>query len=53
MRGDQNINAGVRQALINDMRKLYPLLRMVLNNSAGQNACGGGAAQAENCAFNR
>jgi hypothetical protein len=53
MRGDQNINAGVRQALTNDMRKLYPQLRMVLNNSAGQNASGGGAPQAENCAFNR
>jgi hypothetical protein len=53
MRGDQNINGSVRMALIRDMKKLYPLLRMVLNNSAGQNASGGGAPQAENCAFNR
>jgi hypothetical protein len=52
MRGDQDIDAGVRQALINDMRKLYPLLRMVLNNSAGQTASGGGTPRAENCAFN-
>jgi hypothetical protein len=52
LRGDQNINGGVRQTLINDMRKLYPLLRMVLNNSAGQTASGGGTPRAENYAFN-
>jgi hypothetical protein len=52
MRGDQNINGSVRMALIRDMKKLYPLLRMVLNNSAGQNASGGGTPRAENCAYN-
>jgi hypothetical protein len=52
LRGDQYIDGGVRQTLINDMRKLYPLLRMVLNNSAGQTASGGGTPRAENCAFN-
>jgi len=52
MPGDQYIDGGVRQSLINDMRKLYPQLRMVLNNSAGQTASGGGTPRAENCAFN-
>jgi hypothetical protein len=52
MRGDQNIDGGVKQALIKDMRKIYPLLRMVLNNDAGQAASGGGMPRAENCAFN-
>jgi hypothetical protein len=52
MRADQNINGSVRLTLIRDMKKLYPLLRMVLNNSAGQDASGGGAPQAENCAYN-
>jgi hypothetical protein len=51
-RGDQNIDGSVKQSLINDMRKIYPLLRMVLNNSAGQTASGGGTPRAENCAFN-
>jgi hypothetical protein len=52
MRGDQNIDGGVKQTLIKDMRKIYPLLRMVLNNDAGQAASGGGMPRAENCAFN-
>jgi hypothetical protein len=51
MRGDQDIDAEVKRALIDDMRKIYPLLRMVLNNSAGQTASGGGTPRAENCAF--
>ena len=51
MRGDQEIDPGVRQALIKDMRKIYPLLRMVLNNTAGQTASGGETPRAENCAF--
>lgn len=51
IRGDQHINNGVRLAMIKDMRKLYPLLRMVLNNAAGQTASGGGVPIAENCAF--
>jgi hypothetical protein len=51
MRGDQNIDAAVKRAVIDDMRKVYPLLRMVLNNSAGQTASGGGSPRAENCSF--
>jgi hypothetical protein len=52
MRGDQDIDAGVKQTLRTDMRKIYPLLRMVLNNSAGETVSGGGTPRAENCAFN-
>src|SRR5512132_2837040 len=51
LRGDQEIDPGVRQALITDMRKIYPRLRMVLNSKAGQTASGGGTPRAENCAF--
>ena len=51
MRGDQNIDPAVKRAVIDNMRKVYPLLRMVLNNSAGQTASGGGSPRAENCAF--
>lgn len=51
MRGDQDIDAGVRRALIDDMRKVYPLLRRVLNNSVGETDSGGGTPRAENCAF--
>jgi hypothetical protein len=51
IRGDQHVNDGVRLAMVKDMKKLYPLLRMVLNNSAGQSASGGGVPLAENCAF--
>ena len=51
MRGDQDIDAGVRRALIDDMRKVYPLLRRVLNNSVGETDSGGGTSRAENCAF--
>jgi hypothetical protein len=52
LRGDQDINAGILQTLKQDMRKIYPLLRMVLNNEADQTASGGGTPLAENCAFN-
>jgi hypothetical protein len=51
MRADQYVNATVKHALKNDMKKIYPLLRMVLNNNAGQTASGGGTPRAENCAF--
>jgi hypothetical protein len=52
MRGDQTITTATRTTLRADMKKIYPLLRMVLNNSAGQTASGGGTPRAENCAFN-
>jgi hypothetical protein len=51
LRGDQHITAGVKQALITDMRKLYPRLRMVMNNNASQAVAGGGTPRAANCAF--
>jgi hypothetical protein len=52
MRGDQTITAATRATLSADMKKIYPLLRMVLNSDAGQTASGGGTPRAENCAFN-
>lgn len=51
LRGDQFISASVKQALTNDMRKVYPRLRMVLNNSSSQSVAGGGTARAPNCAI--
>ena len=51
LRADQDIDAQVLQTLKQDMRKIYPLLRMVLNNEADQTASGGGTPRAENCAF--
>lgn len=51
MRGDQFISASVKQALTNDMRKVYPRLRMVMNNSSSQSVAGGGTARAPNCAM--
>jgi hypothetical protein len=51
LRGDHYITASVKTALTADMRKIYPNLRMVLNNAKDQTASGGGTARAENCAF--
>ena len=52
LRGDQNIAGNVKQALVNDMRKIYPRLRMVLNNNPSQSVAGGGTPRAANCAIN-
>ena len=51
LRGDQFIASNVKQALTNDMRKVYPRLRMVLNNDSRQSVAGGGTARAPNCAI--
>jgi hypothetical protein len=51
LRADQYVTPANVLALRTDMRKLYPLLRMVLNNSKDQTASGGGTPRAENCAF--
>ncbi len=52
LRGDQNIAGNVKQQLVNDMRKIYPRLRMVLNNNPSQSVAGGGTPRAANCAIN-
>ncbi len=51
IRGDQHIDPKIRLAMLKDMKKLYPLLRMVLNNGADQTASGGGEPRARNCAY--
>ena len=51
LRADQDIDAQILKTLKQDMRRIYPLLRMVLNNEADQTASGSGTPQAENCAF--
>ena len=51
LRADQHVTPANVLALRTDMRKLYPLLRMVLNNKPAQTASGGGTSRAGNCAF--
>jgi hypothetical protein len=51
MRADQYVTPANVNAIRSDMRKLYPLLQMVLNNEKDQTASGGGTPRAENCAF--
>ncbi len=48
---DQTVSAGVQSQLRNDIRKIYPHVRMVLNNSAGSAVAGGGSPLGPNCAF--
>lgn len=52
MRADQYIDSGVLNQLKRDIPKIYPHIRMVLNNDVLGNAvAGGGTALAPNCAF--
>ena len=48
---DQFVSAGVESQLRNDIRRIYPLVRMVLNNSISSPVAGGGTPLAPNCAF--
>jgi hypothetical protein len=51
LRADQFMTSTVYNQLRNDMRKVYPKLRMILNNTEGQPVAGGGTPLAPNCAF--
>lgn len=51
MRADQYVTDPVRNQLKDDMKKLFHLLRPVLNDAPGQTASGGGNPMAPNCAF--
>ena len=52
IRADQYINGGVLKQLKRDIPKIYPHIRMVLNNDVlGNPVAGGGTALAPNCAF--
>jgi hypothetical protein len=52
LRADQNINSQVMSQLARDIPKIYPYIRMVLNNDVlGNPVAGGGTALAPNCAF--
>lgn len=49
---DQYVSSGVESQLRNDIRKIYPHMRLVLNNNAlGSLVAGGGTPRAPNCAF--
>jgi hypothetical protein len=49
---DQNVSAAVKNQLRNDIRKIYPHVRLVLNNNVmGSPVAGGGSPRAPNCAF--
>ena len=49
---DQNITSGIKSQLRTDIRKIYPLVRLVTNNAMGSAVAGGGSPRAPNCAFN-
>jgi hypothetical protein len=48
---DQSVSASVKTQLRNDIRKIYPHVRMVLNNSQSSSVAGGGSPLGPNCAF--
>jgi len=49
---DQHVSAAVKSQLRNDIRKIYPHVRLVLNNNVlGSPVAGGGRPRAPNCAF--
>jgi hypothetical protein len=49
---DQEVDEGIRKQLREDIRKFYPLIRLVLNNDVlGSAVAGGGEPLAPNCAF--
>ncbi len=52
MEADQTVSAGIKKQLTNDIRKIYPHVRLVLNNTMGSAVAGGGSPIAPNCAFN-
>jgi hypothetical protein len=50
---DQTVSGGVKDQLRGDIRKIYPHVRLVTNNSVlGSAVAGGGSPRAPNCAFN-
>ena len=52
LEADQHVNGGVKDQLRNDIRKIYPRMRLVLNNNVlGSSTAGGGAPRGDNCAF--
>lgn len=51
IRADQSVSGAARTALNRDLPKIFPRLRMILNNTEKQSASGGGAPRAPNCAF--
>jgi hypothetical protein len=51
LRGDQDISGPIQRQLIADMQKIWPQLRLVLNNAPDGVASGGGLPCAENAAF--
>ena len=53
LRADQTVSSAIRTQLRNDIRKIHPHIRLVLNNNVlGSATAGGGAARAPNCAYN-
>lgn len=50
-RADQHVSREVLQKLKADMQRIYPHLRLVLNNEKDQKASGGGQPLGPNCAF--
>lgn len=51
IRTDQHVKESARQNVKDAIRKVYPYMRAVLNNSKDQVASGGGTPIAQNCAF--
>ncbi len=53
LRADQNFTPALRNQLVSDTEKFYPLMRMVLNSAwqPGGGPAGGGTPIAPNCAF--
>ena len=52
LRADQTVSASIRSQLRSDIAKIYPHIRLVLNNNVlGSPTAGGGTALARNCAF--
>lgn len=53
IRADQHVSATVRAQLMKDISKIYPHIRMVLNNDnvLSSAAAGGGTPRAPNCAY--
>jgi hypothetical protein len=50
---DQTVSAAIKSQLRHDIRKIYPHIRMLLNNNVlGASVAGGGSPRAPNCAFN-
>lgn len=52
IRSDQTVSSTIRNQLRTDIRKIYPHIRLVLNNNVlGNPVAGGGTPLAPNCAF--